>query len=49
MFAAEAARYGTLAGWESVGTNEWLVPAENIWIRRIYDGQFIRDTMRRIR
>lgn len=39
---------GPWEDWEKVGTNEWTVAASNVWIRRVYDGQFIRDTMRRI-
>jgi hypothetical protein len=34
--------------WESIGINEWRILLENVWIKRYYDGRFIKDLFRRI-
>jgi hypothetical protein len=48
-FAAREKECGPWPDWEKVGVNEWLVNTENVWIRRVYDGRFIRDTFRKIK
>jgi hypothetical protein len=35
--------------WKELGRNEWAIYEYNVWLKRYYDGQFIRDDMRRIK
>lgn len=34
--------------WVSIGLNEWTINKENVWIKRYYDGPYIKDVFRRI-
>lgn len=36
------------ANWKPVGLNEWVIDAQNVWIKRVFDGQLIKDVFRRI-